>query len=65
MKAYRTKPVLTNDRRRGAAMVEFAIMLPVFLTFMLGILEIAKALQVSGEITSAVREGGRLASMEF
>jgi Flp pilus assembly protein TadG len=55
----------TENRRRGAALVEFAIILPVFLTLMLGILEIGKSLEVSNLMSSAVREGGRLAAMEW
>jgi len=54
-----------SQRRRGAAMVEFAIIMPVFLTLILGILELGKALQTSNIMTAAVREGGRLSAMDW
>src|SRR5689334_21345201 len=64
MKSTNKQCRATNDRR-GAALVEFAIILPVFLSLMLGVLEIGKALEVSNLMSSAVREGGRLAAMEW
>jgi Flp pilus assembly protein TadG len=54
-----------STRRRGAALVEFAMILPVFLTLMLGIFEMGKAIEVTNLMSSAVREGGRLAAMEW
>mgnify|MGYP002626104234 CR=1 FL=1 len=58
------RPWARNGRRRGAAMVEFAFIMPVFLT-LLGVLEIGKALEASNLLSSAVREGGRLAAMDW
>jgi hypothetical protein len=54
-----------TDRRRGAALVEFAILSPLFLTLTLGIIEGGEALETSNIMSSAVREGGRLASMDW
>ncbi len=51
--------------RRGTAMVEFALLAPLFLTLILGVLEMGRALDSSTLLTSAVREGGRLASMDY
>lgn len=54
-----------SDDRRGAALVEFAIIAPVILTLILGIVEMGNALDVSNKLTSAIREGGRLAAMDW
>lgn len=50
--------------RRGAALVEFAILFPVFLGLILGTIEIGTGLRASNLMASGVREGGRLASMD-
>lgn len=59
---YTTSQGATNQRR-GVAAVEFAVVAPVFMTLILGMAEMSRALDVSANLTSAVREGGRLASM--
>lgn len=51
--------------RRGAAMMECAITLPVLLIMVLGILEIGSALRASTILQSACRESGRLAAMDW
>lgn len=51
--------------QRGAAAVEFAVILPLFVMMALGTWELGNALTVSTKITAAIREGGRLASMDF
>jgi len=53
------------QERRGAAMVEFAIFCPLLLTLVLGTIELGIATRASTILHSAVREGGRLASMDF
>ena len=55
----------TARSRRGAAMVGFAIFLPIMLTLVLGTIELGSALRASNILNAAVREGGRLASMDF
>ncbi|MGE3313585.1 MAG: TadE/TadG family type IV pilus assembly protein [Planctomycetaceae bacterium] len=55
----------TNRSRRGAAMVEFAIIAPVFLTLVIGLLEAGQALRAANVMAAAVREGGRLAAMDW
>jgi len=45
--------------------VEFAIVAPMFLTLILGTIEMGNALEASQQITSALREGGRLAGMDW
>lgn len=54
-----------TDDRRGAALVEFAVVLPVILTLIFGTIEIGRSMQASTILNAAVREGGRLASMDF
>ena len=49
--------------RSGVAAVEFALVAPIFMTLILGTAEMGRALDVSTNLTAAVREGGRLASM--
>lgn len=49
--------------RQGVAAVEFALVLPLFMVLILGIAEFGRALNVSTNLTAAIREGGRLASM--
>ncbi len=53
------------ENRRGAAMVEFAIIAPVFVILLLGTIESGNALDTSNLLSSAVREGGRLGCMDW
>jgi len=48
--------------RRGAALVEFAVLSPLFMVFILGIIEIGRAIMVQELLTAASREGARVAS---
>jgi len=65
MNALRRTAARTTDSRRGTATVEFAIVAPIFLTLALGTWEMGNAVNASNNLTAAVREGGRLASMDF
>ncbi len=49
------------SRRRGAAVVEMALVLPVFFTVVLGIIEFGRAMSVSQMVVQSSREGARLA----
>lgn len=55
----------SRSSRRGAAMVEFALLAPIFLALILGVVEMGNALDSSNVMTAAVREGGRLATMDW
>jgi len=55
---------LTGRNRRGVATVEFAIVLPVFLLIIVGIIEIGRAIAVVQMLTNASREGARVASFD-
>lgn len=48
---------------RGAAVVEFAIVVPILLVMMLGIIDFGRMLAVSGGLAAAVRDGTRLAAV--
>lgn len=48
--------------RRGSAVVEAAIILPILLTMMLGVWEVGRMVQISQILDNAAREGARLAA---
>ena len=50
--------------RRGAVAVEFALVAPVFLLLIFGILEFGQLIMVQQILTNASREGARLAVLE-
>lgn len=50
---------------RGNAMVEFAIVLPLLLIVVFGIIDFGRALYTANNLTAAVREGARLASTQI
>jgi len=54
------------DRRseRGATAVEFALVLPVLLVLVLGIIEFGRAFQVQATLAAAAREGVRVMAIE-
>src|SRR5690349_3462569 len=65
MKPFRPHSSVAGLDRRGTATVEFAVIAPVFLILVLGTWEMGTAVRASNNLTAAVREGGRLASMDF
>ena len=50
-------------RRRGAAMVEMALILPIFLLLTVGLIEFGRAFMVQQMVTNASRDGARLGSL--
>jgi len=54
----------SNENRRGTATVEFAVVAPVFLTLILGMLEASKLFEVHGQIAQVARDGARLGAMD-
>ena len=52
----------SKPSRRGTACVEFAVVLPMLLIFILGILEIGRYVEVYQILEAAAREGARQAS---
>ncbi len=50
---------LSKTDRRGAAVVEMALILPIFFMVVLGIVEFGRAMMVAQIVTNAAREGAR------
>src|SRR5688500_17367158 len=48
--------------RRGAALVELALLLPLVLTLLLGVREVGRMIEVQQAVSNAAREGGRQAA---
>ncbi len=53
----------TGARDRGAAAVEFALLLPLLLLILFGIIDFGRALNAQITLTQAAREGARLAAL--
>ncbi len=51
-------------RRRATAAVEFAVVLPLLITILFGIIEFGWTLMVRQVVTNAAREGTRVAAMQ-
>ena len=49
--------------RRGAALVEFALLLPLLLALLFGFIEFGRALMVQSILTNAAREGARTSTL--
>ncbi|QGJ70910.1 Pilus assembly protein [Planctomycetales bacterium 10988] len=56
---------MPRDARSGLAMLEFAMVLPIFALMMIGIIEFGRAFQVAQQLTVAAREGGRLGLLQI
>jgi Flp pilus assembly protein TadG len=56
------RQIQSKSNRRGTACVEFAVVLPMLLIFILGILEIGRYVEVYQILEAAAREGARQAS---
>ena len=52
------------QRERGASVVEFALVLPVLIVLVLGIIEFGHAFQVQGTLSAAAREGARVMALQ-
>lgn len=61
----RQRMTRTNRRaRRGAALVEFALVAPIFLALVVGSIELGRAIMVQEALTNASREGARVAIVD-
>jgi Flp pilus assembly protein TadG len=54
----------TLRSERGAAAVEFALVLPVLIVLVLGIVEFGRAFQVQSTLAAAAREGVRIVAIQ-
>src|SRR5262249_22147519 len=55
--------MIPDWRRRGAAVAEFAAVAPILALFMMGMLELGRAVMVKESLTNAARKGCRTASL--
>jgi Flp pilus assembly protein TadG len=62
--AMRRRLIARSLQRSGAALVEMAIVLPIFLMVSFGIIEFGRALMVANLVTNSAREGARLAVLD-
>lgn len=54
-----------SSQRRGAAVVEFALIAPLMLFFTFGMIEISRMMMVKNAATQATREGARAAVLPY
>jgi len=57
------KPTRRTRRQRGAATVEFAVLAPVLLLAVFGLIEFGRMIMVKQAVTNAAREGCREAAL--
>jgi Flp pilus assembly protein TadG len=62
IRILRDRPIFGRRNRRATACVECALVLPVLMIFVLGLLEMGRYIEVRQIVTSAAREGARQAS---
>lgn len=55
------RPVRLPDGERGASIVEFALILPLFVLLTLGVVDIGRAFMVSNQMRGAAREAAAFA----
>ena len=65
LRQQRQQVSANQSHRKGAALMECAVMLPVLMIMVLGVLEIGSALRASTILQSACREAGRLTAMDW
>lgn len=53
-----------RNRGRGQALVEFALIIPIFLLFVFGILDLGRAVYAYSTLNNAAREGARVAIVD-
>jgi hypothetical protein len=53
-----------RDRPRGQALVEFALVAPLFVLMLVGLFDIGRAVYAFNTVNNAAREGGRLAIVD-
>jgi Flp pilus assembly protein TadG len=59
----RAKKVRAQGRRRGIAAVEFAFIIPIFITLILGMIEFGRAIMVMDLLANAARNGARTGAL--
>jgi hypothetical protein len=54
----------TSKRSRGQALVEFALVIPVFLVMLFAVIDAGRLIYLNSTVSQAAREAARLASVE-
>ena len=57
-------PRFTNRNRQGAVAVEFAVVAPILVAIVFGMMEMGRAFEMQNLLEVAAREGARFASMD-
>jgi hypothetical protein len=52
---------MVHHRRRGQSLVEFALVLPLFLVMLMAVVDVGRAIWAQNSLASAAREGARFA----
>ena len=55
---------MSSERRAGQSLVEFALVLPIFMLFLFGLIDGGRLVYQHSVLSQAAREGARLASVE-
>lgn len=55
--------VRTHGNQNGQSLVEFALLLPVFILILFGVMEFGRLWEMTNMLTSAAREGARVAAV--
>lgn len=63
VKKHVIRPVTSGERKRGATIVEFALITPILLAMILGIIEFAWLAKNHLTVANSAREGARAASL--
>ena len=61
MNSRPTRRLVDGDPRRGQALVEFALIIPLFLVLLVGLFDLGRAVFAYNTLTNAAREGARTA----
>lgn len=58
------RSIFRPHRQRGQGLVEFALVLPIFMVLLFGVIDGARFVYMSSVVSQAAREGARLAAVE-
>lgn len=56
--------LLRRPRTRGQALVEFALIIPIFLLLVFGLVDLGRAVFISNSLAEAARDGARYGSVQ-
>ncbi len=65
MRQRKLRPALSHSERRGSATVELALIAPLFIALIMGMLQAGTNFSASQQMYASLRQAGRLASQDF